>query len=194
MTCGLAYAKLHAVRRIFTARTWLLFGMSVGLESFVAVTWLPGPSPIDGNGWPVLVIVVCFAICVCAMAPLIEDRKSKKSLRGRSFLGRDLPRRVRLTGGLLIAAALFAQILGLFDGGGVLESPRRSGDRYYANNVTLSPRVDVEIPRSRYEFEIEEDQRAMLGVGGLLCAWFTWVDLTQRPTRPRKAASRRSPY
>ncbi|MDI9835860.1 hypothetical protein [Streptomyces sp. KAU_LT] len=182
------------MRSVFTARTWLLFGMSVALQSFVAVTWLPGPSPIDGNGWPVLVIVVCFAICVCAMAPLIGDRKSKKSLRGRSFLGRDLPRRVRVTGGLLIAAALLSQILGLFDGGGVLESPRRSGDRYYALNVSLSPRVDVEIPRGRYEFEIEDDQRAMLGVMGLLCAWFTWVDLTQRPSPRRKAASRRAPY
>ncbi|MEV6192874.1 hypothetical protein AB0M19_10770 [Streptomyces sp. NPDC051920] len=155
-------------------RSGTLFGLSVALLSFVALTWLPGPSPIDGTGWSMAVMMLSFVLCLCVAMPVI---KSEVSRPPKWFLGRGLPGHVRATVGLLIVSGVALLVVNVSDGGGALETPRALGDRYFATDMAASPRVQVEISRSRYEFEVEDEQRMMLVLMGLLCAGATWLML-----------------
>ncbi|MFF8478969.1 hypothetical protein [Streptomyces sp. NPDC015414] len=165
--------------------------MSVALLSFVAFTWLPGPSPVDGTGWAMAVMASAFVICLCAAVPVIQSEASSPP---KWILGRGLPGQVRVMLGLLITSGVVLLAVNVLDGGGALETPRVVGDRYFATDMTASPRVKVEISRSRYEFEVEDEQRMMLGLPGLLCAGATWIVIAiGAPVRPQ-AASRRRPH
>ncbi|MGD1220414.1 hypothetical protein AB9Q10_18530 [Streptomyces krungchingensis] len=191
MTWSDGCAKLRAVRRTFTVRSGTLFGLSVALLSFVALTWLPGPSLIDGTGWTMAVMTLSFVLCLCAAVPVINSEASRSP---KWFLGRGLPGHVRATLGLLIVSGVVLLVVNVLDGGGALETPRALGDRYFATDMTASPRVEVEISRSRYEFEVEDEQRMMLVLTGLLCAGATWLILAIGAPYRQEAASRRPPH
>lgn len=191
MTWSDGCAKLRSVRRTFTVRSGILFGLSVALLSFVALTWLPGPSPVDSTGWAMAVMALSFVLCLCAAVPVIETGASRPP---KWLLGRGLPGQLRATLGLLIASGVVLLVVNVLDGGGALETPRAVGDRYFATDMTASPRVEVEISRSRYEFEVEDEQRMMLVLTGLLCAGATWLVLAIGAPYRQEAASRRPPH
>ncbi|WP_369243626.1 hypothetical protein [Streptomyces sp. R41] len=155
------------MRRTFTLHSGFAAGLSAVVLSFVALTWLPGPSPVDGTGWAVPVILLAFLVLGTAVVPMAGTGSNARS-RWSVFLR--LPGRVKAVPGLLIALGVAMIIINAAGGEGALESPTAEGGRYFSYDQSTSPRVKVELSRSQYEAVIESQQRMMLAIAGLMSA------------------------
>ncbi|MEU1196815.1 hypothetical protein ABZ446_11395 [Streptomyces sp. NPDC005813] len=173
------------MRRSFTPHSGIAVGLSVVLLSFVLLTWLPGPSPVGGTGWPVPAIVLAFLLLGAALYPLIENEPSAQ-------LGefKDLPSPVKVVSWLLIALSVAMIVLTAVGGHGGFQSPTVEGGRYFSYDQSTSPRVKVELSRSEYEEVTESQQRMMLSIASLLSAVAGRVVLGNRGRRPQDSVSR----
>ncbi|MFI6359839.1 hypothetical protein ACIBJF_46425 [Streptomyces sp. NPDC050743] len=183
---------LQGMRRSFTLRSGMAVGLSVVLLSFVLLTWLPGPSPVDGTGWPVPSIVLAFLLLGTALYPAMKDEPSAQ--RGApppkwSAFGY-LPNRVKAVPGLLIALSVAMIIITAAGGLGNFQSPTVEGGRYFSYDLSTSPRVKVELSRSQYEAVTEGQQRIMLSIASLMSALAGGVFLGISERRRQDAVSR----
>ncbi len=172
------------MRRSFTLHSGIAVGLSVVLLSFVSLTWLPGPSPVDGTWWPVPAIVLAFVLLATALYPVIQNEPSTQ--RGEF---KYLPNRVKAVVWLLIALSVAMIVLTAAGGHGRFQSPTVEGGRYFSYDQSTSPRVKVELSRSQYEASTESQQRLMLSIASLMSAIAGGVVLGNRGLRPQDAVS-----
>ncbi|WP_030546296.1 hypothetical protein [Streptomyces albus] len=181
----------------FKLHAGIAAGLSALLMVLGALTWLPGTLPLTGTKWPMAVIAtLLFPVFVAAV------------LRGM-LTGADrsafwlafscLPGRVRAGLGALAVSGVVLLFAGLA-GAGNLQAPEVRDGRYFVLDTTPHERGVIEVSRSEYVSVLEDDQRMMFAIPGLLFAGAAYFVLATgelrradaRGTAPRPDTGARS--
>lgn len=129
------------------------------------LTWLPGAQPLTGLGWLlVAMLVLLFPISVSALVRVIRARAAGRSV-WRAF--RCLPGKAQLALGALAVWGGAMLILGTAGEGDVRAAETRDGGDFYWGTMSDAPGTIV-LSQSQYHMVLENDQRSMLTISGLL--------------------------
>ncbi|MFI0961984.1 hypothetical protein ACH4S8_11355 [Streptomyces sp. NPDC021080] len=152
--------------------------LAVALLLFVAVTWLPGPSPVDGIGWAVTVMVG--VVVLVPVAIVVRLRLNDVEVELWPVFREELPRPLRrvLLGLLLTAVASFA--LSLAHGDPDLSGPKAHGDRYWAEYGRNHHSREVALTKAEYEVAVEDSQRDLLSFASCVASVGACVAFTAR--------------
>ena len=174
------------MRRSFGSHAGIAAGLSAVLSAFVALTWLPGVSPPGGTGWPVVVLLSACAVFGTGVLSMAGTRGNPRPLWS-AFRG--LPARVHVVLGVLFAAGVVMIVASAVGGEGAYQPLDAAGGRYFVLDLSVSPHARTEVSRSLYETVVEDQQRLMLALSGLICVWATCLVLVGDRLRREDPAS-----
>ncbi|GAA0279630.1 hypothetical protein GCM10010302_16640 [Streptomyces polychromogenes] len=145
-----------------------------------ALTWLPGSLPMSGSGWLMPVIVVLlFPIFMSAWVRMFLTRADRHSV-WMAF--RCLSIKVQLGLATLAMAGVTMLIVSMAAECNLQSAEGKDG-RYFAFDTTPDARGTVEITQSQYETVLENDQRSMFAIPGLLLISAAYAVLTSGEIR-----------
>lgn len=159
--------------------------LAIALLLFVAVTWLPGPSPVDGTGWAALTLVGVFILVPFAFMVRLSLNDVEPKV-WQAFRALRRPLRRALVALLLTAAA--GLLLSVVHGDLLYQEPETLAGRYYVLDAA-GDRSRVEVTKAGYEAVVEGEQRVLLSLASCLaafgaCATFAARDLFRENRRP----------
>ncbi|MEU4171322.1 hypothetical protein AB0F46_31145 [Streptomyces sp. NPDC026665] len=150
--------------------------LAVALLLFVAVTWLPGPSPVDGTGWAALTVIGAVVLVPAALVVRLRLNDVEAEL-WPAFRELRRPLRRALVALLLTAAA--ALVLSVVHGDLLYQEPEALAGRYYASKVS-GDRGRIEVTKAGYEAVVENEQRVLLSLAGCVAAFGACATFTAR--------------
>ncbi|MFI0966056.1 hypothetical protein ACH4S8_32385 [Streptomyces sp. NPDC021080] len=158
--------------------------LAVALLLFVAVTWLPGPSLVDGTGWAALTMIGVIILVPVAIVVRLRLNDVEAEL-WPAFFELRRPLRRALVALLLTAAA--ALVLSVVRGGLDWQNSKVEAGQYYADYVRTHSRV--ELTKAGYETAAEGEQRVLLSLASCIaafgaCATFTAREMFREDRRP----------
>lgn len=156
---------LQAMGWSFKVHSAVALGLGAVLLTAAALTWLPGMLPWAGARWlAVLLLVAAFPVVVAAVVRGVLAKADRWTLL---VALRCLPGRVQAV--MVAMAALgLAVVFGPGGGDGHLQGPEIRDGRYTAFSTAPHARGTVEVTRAQYLTVLENDQRLLLGIPGLL--------------------------